>query len=121
MDRGVELIMIHTYIDIQKCDYGGGGVLDEMDGIAAVEAFKELGVGVGTIRPKEENVVDKTKPAAGFLVSRVKEILFKETHEPVGIGRGHMGAHGGSLNLEIMSGIKGEMVVRINWVSWVRN
>ena len=48
---------------------------------------------------------------AGFLNSGVKEILFKETHEQVGIGRGHTGAHGSSLNLEVMSGIKGEMVV----------
>jgi hypothetical protein len=47
----------------------------------------------------------------GFLDSRVKEILFKEIHEQVGIGRGHTGAHGGSLNLEVMSGVKGEMVV----------
>ena len=42
MDGGVELTMIHTYIDIQKCDFGGGGVLGELDGIVAVEAFKEL-------------------------------------------------------------------------------
>jgi len=41
----------------------------------------------------------------------VKEILFKETHEQVGIGRGHTGAHGGSLNLEEMFGVEGEMVV----------
>ena len=26
MDGGVELTMIHTYIDVQKCDFGGGGV-----------------------------------------------------------------------------------------------
>jgi hypothetical protein len=37
----------------------------------------------------------------GFLDSGVKEILFKETHEQVGIGRGHMGAHGISLNLNL--------------------
>ena len=41
----------------------------------------------------------------------MKEVLFKETHEQVGIGRGHMGAHGSSLDLEVMSGIKGEMIV----------
>ena len=44
------------YINIQKCDFGGGG---ELDGIAAVEAFKELGEGVGTMRLKEENVINK--------------------------------------------------------------
>ena len=103
--------MIHTYINVQKCDFGGGGVPGELDGIVAVEAFEELGEGVWTMGPKEENVVDKTKPAAGFLVSRVKEILFKETHEQAGIGRGHMGVHGGSLNMELMFGVKGEMVV----------
>ena len=61
--------------------------------------------------PKEENTVDQTQPEAGFLNSGVKEILFKETHEQVGIGRVHTGAHGGSLNLEVMFGVKGEMVV----------
>ena len=75
-----------------------------MDGIVAVEVLKELGEGVGTMGPKEENVIDKTQPEAGFLDSEVKEILFKETHEQVGIGRGHTGAHGGSLNLEVMFG-----------------
>ena len=58
--------------------------------------------------PEEENDVDKTQPEAGFLDSGVKENLFKETH---GIGRGHTGAHDGSLNLEVMFGVKGEMVV----------
>jgi len=58
MDGGVELTMIHTYIDVQKCDFGEG-VPGELDGIAAVEAFKELGEGIGTIRPKEENVINK--------------------------------------------------------------
>ena len=47
MDGGVELTMIHTYIDVQKCDFRGGGMPGELDGIAAVEAFKELGEGVG--------------------------------------------------------------------------
>ena len=83
----------------------------ELDGIAAVEAFKELGEGVGSMGPKKENVIDKTQPEAGFLNSGVKEILFKETHEQVRIGGGHTGAHGGSLNLEVMFGVKGEMVV----------
>ena len=43
MDGGVELTMIHTYINVQKCDFGRGGVPDELDGIAAVEPFKETG------------------------------------------------------------------------------
>ena len=31
----------------------------DLDGIVTVEEFKELGEGVGTMRPEEENVVDK--------------------------------------------------------------
>ena len=65
------------------------------------------------MRPKEENVIDKI-PEAGFVDSRVKEILFKETHEQFGIGRGHTDAHGGSLNLEVISGVKGEMFVGVD-------
>ena len=53
----------------------------------------------------------KRSQRLGFLDSGLKEILFKETHEQVGIGRGHTGAHGGSLNLEVMFGVKGEMIV----------
>ena len=47
MDGGVELFMIHTYIDVQKCDFGGGGMHSELDRIATVEAFKEPGEEVG--------------------------------------------------------------------------
>ena len=83
----------------------------ELDGIAAVEAFKELGEGVGFMGPKKENAIDKPQPEAGFLDSGVKEILFKETHEQVGIGRGHTGAHSGFLKLEVMFGVAGEMAV----------
>ena len=48
---------------------------------------------------------------SGFLKSRVKDILFKETHKQVDIGGSHMCAHGGSLDLEVMLEVKGEMVV----------
>ena len=113
------LVMIHVYIDIQKCDFGGGGVPGELDELAA---FKELDEGVGPMGPKKENVIDETQPETGFLDSGVEEILFKETHEQVGIERGHTGAHGGSLNLEEMFGVEGKWLwVKMNWVSWIRN
>ena len=41
VDRGVEMIMIQVHIKIQKCDLGGGGISDEFDGVAAVEAFSQ--------------------------------------------------------------------------------
>ena len=41
----------------------------------------------------------------------MKEILFKETHEQVGIGRGHTGTHGCALNLKVMEEVEGEVVV----------
>ena len=107
----MEVTLIHAYIDVQKSDFRGGGVPGELDGIAAVEAFKVLGEGDRTMGPQEENIINKTQPEAGFLNNGVKEILFKESHEQVGIGRGHTCAHGSSLNLEVMSGVKGEMVV----------
>ena len=34
----------------------------------------------------------------------------KEVHEQVGIGMGHAGAKSGSLDLEVMLGVKGEVV-----------
>jgi hypothetical protein len=84
-------------------------VPSELDGIAAVEAFKELGAVVGTMRPKEENIIDNVQLKAGFLDCRVKEILFKETHEHVSIGGGHSNYN--SLYLEVLLGVKEEMVV----------
>ena len=38
----------------------------ELDGLAAVEVFKELGEGVGTMKLKEENVIDKMQTEASF-------------------------------------------------------
>ena len=35
--------LTHGHIDVHKCDFGGGGVPSELDGIVTVEAFKELG------------------------------------------------------------------------------
>ena len=61
-DGGVDMTLIQAYINIQKCDFGGGSVPGELDGIAAVEAVKELGEGVGTMGPQEENVINKTQP-----------------------------------------------------------
>ena len=47
MDGGVELAMIQTYIEIQKCNFRGGVVPGELDGTAAVvhswNWVKELG------------------------------------------------------------------------------
>ena len=31
-------------------------------------------------------------------------------HEQIGIGRGHMGAHGYAFDLEVMMGVEGEVV-----------
>jgi hypothetical protein len=56
MDGSVEMILTQEHINIQKCGFGGGGVPSELDGIAAVELDK----GDGTMRPKEENVINKT-------------------------------------------------------------
>jgi hypothetical protein len=69
----------------KKYDLGGVDVLSEFDRIAAIEAFKELGEGVGTIRTEEKDVTDKLQPDAGLLRSRMNEVLFKEAHEQVGV------------------------------------
>ena len=72
--------------------------------------FKELGEDQ---RPKEEKPSIKCSQRLGF-ESGMKEILFKETHEQVCIGRGHTFAHCSSLNLEVITGVEGEMVVGEN-------
>ena len=67
---------------------------------------RELGM-----RRKEEYIIDKTQPEAGFLKSGVKEPPFKEAHEQVGIGGGHSCVHGSYLDLEVILGVDGEMVM----------
>ena len=51
------------------------------------------------------------QPGAGFLENGEKAILLQETHEQVDIGGDHLCAHGSSLDLEVILGVKGEMVV----------
>ena len=41
VDRGAEMTVVNTDIDIQKSDVGGGSVPGEVDRIATVELFKE--------------------------------------------------------------------------------
>ena len=53
-----EVTLSQAFIDFQKNDFRGG-VPRELDGIAAVEVFKDLGEGVGIMRPKEEIVIGK--------------------------------------------------------------
>ena len=60
MDRDVEMTMIQAHINVQKHDFGEGGVPSEFDGIEAVEAFKKLAEGVRTMTPKEEYLINKT-------------------------------------------------------------
>ena len=75
--------------------------------------FKELGEEVRTIRPKRK-CHRETQPGVKFLESRLKEILFNEAHDQVGIGGGHSYAYGSSLYLEVMLGVEGEVVVGKN-------
>jgi hypothetical protein len=64
MERGVEMTLTQVCINVQK---RGESVPSDLDGITVVEAFKQLGEGIGTMRPKEQNVIDD-----GFLESGVK-------------------------------------------------
>ena len=41
VNRGVEMIVVNTDIDVQKSDVGGASVPGEVDGIQTVELFKE--------------------------------------------------------------------------------
>ena len=52
VDRGAEMTMFNTDIDVQKCDMGGGSVAGEVDGIPTVELFKEISEGVGPMGPE---------------------------------------------------------------------
>ena len=51
VDRGAEMAIFNTDIDVQKCDVGEGSVPGEVDGILTVELFKEIS-GVGPMEPE---------------------------------------------------------------------
>ena len=48
VDRGAEMAIFDTDIDVQKGDMGRGGVPGEVDGILTVELFQEISEGVLT-------------------------------------------------------------------------
>ena len=52
VDRGAEMTMVNTDIDVQKSDMGGGSVPGEVDGILTVQLFQEISKGVGYMGPE---------------------------------------------------------------------
>ena len=52
VDRGAEMAIFNTDVDVQKGDMGGGSVPGEVDGILTVELFKEISEGVGPMEPE---------------------------------------------------------------------
>ena len=52
VDRGAEMIMVDTDIDVQKSDMGEGSVPGEVDGILIVELFKESSERVRPMEPE---------------------------------------------------------------------
>ena len=52
VNRGAEMTMVDTDIDVQKSDMGGGNVPGEVDGIPTVELFNEISEGVGLMGPE---------------------------------------------------------------------
>ena len=85
MDGGVELTMIHTYIDVQKCDFGGGSHdcqhvcqyqegdkggengPGKLDRVATIEALKEEEKGIMTMSSQQEDI-NKPEPKVRFRV-----------------------------------------------------
>ena len=49
VNRGAEMTMVDTDIDVQKSDMGGGNVPGKVDRIPTVELFKESNKGVRPI------------------------------------------------------------------------
>ena len=62
VDKGAEMVIFDTDIDVQKGDMGRGGGPGEVDGILNVELFQEISKGVETMGREQEYVIDKLKP-----------------------------------------------------------
>ena len=59
VDRGAEMTVVNTDIDIQKSDLGGGDVPGEVDRILTVELFKESSKGIRPLVPELEYVINE--------------------------------------------------------------
>ena len=72
------------------------------DRIASIEALKEKEKGIMTISPQQEDIINKPEP----------KVLNSRSPPPeISIGAGHPGSHGCALNLKVIEGVEGEVVV----------
>ena len=81
------------HITIQECNVvgGRGGVPCEVDRIANVGPFEEVGEGIRTMGPKKY-LVNEPQLKVGFIKLGIKEFLHKMVHEKVSIGGSHTGS-----------------------------
>ena len=63
-----------------------------------------------TMSPQQEYVFNKPEPKVRFRVLCVQEVL-QRSHEEISIGGGYSGTHGCALNLKVIEGVEGELVV----------
>jgi hypothetical protein len=89
---------------------GKGDGPGKLDRIATIEVLKEEEKGIMTMSPQQEDI-NKPEPKVRFRVFWIQEVLLHGSREEISIGGGHPGTHGCSLNLKVMEGVEGEVVV----------
>ena len=102
------------FVDIKESDMEVGDGPGKSDGVVTIEALKEKKKGIMTMSPRQEDIINKPEPKVRFRVFWVQEVLLQGYHEEIGIGGGNPGC---ALNLKVMEGVEGEVVVGKDEVS----
>lgn len=102
VDVGLEEAFLQADFHIQEDDAVGGGLPSEFKVGKILERLEEGLKFGGGVSPDEENVINIAEPAEGFRGLSVEEGFLQASHEQVGIGGGHTGSHGRSLDLEVV-------------------
>ena len=95
---------------------GGADGPGKSDRVVTIEALKEKEKGIMTMSPQQKDV-NTPEPKVKFRVFWVQEVLLQKSHEEISIGGGQPSFNGCALNLKVIEGVKGEVVVSKEEVS----
>ena len=91
---------------------GGGDGPGKMDRVVTIEELKEKEKGIMARSSQQEDVVNKPETKVRFRI-----FWFMKSSSRVPIGGDHPGSHGCPINLKVMEGVKGEILVSKDDVS----
>ena len=111
VDRYAEVRLVNKDVNIQEGDMGRGDGPGKSDRVATIEALREEVKGIMTMSPQQEDIINKPEPKVRF------RVLLQGSYEEISVGWDFVGTHGCALNLKVMEGVEGDVVVGKDEVS----